>query len=145
MPKAVRNVYIRMLLFYIAGVVVITGSLLVLSNEPSLNLESSNESASPFVIAIEKAGTKGLTSTLRGSLATGIRLRTCSQVINAALLTSAWSAATSDIYLPSRGVYGFALSGNAFKIFTPTSRSGLPYRLRRASICSRGLFQPLGS
>ncbi|KAF8837562.1 hypothetical protein BDN67DRAFT_972766 [Paxillus ammoniavirescens] len=108
MPKAVRNVYIRILLFYIAGVFVI--GLLVPSNELLLNLNSNNASASPFVIVIEKAGIKGLAS-----------------VINAALLTSAWSAATSDIYLSSRGMYGLALSGNAPKIFTLTSRSGLPY------------------
>ncbi|KIJ64041.1 hypothetical protein HYDPIDRAFT_28933 [Hydnomerulius pinastri MD-312] len=120
MPKAVRNVYIRILLFYIGGVFVI--GLLVPSNEPLLNLDSSNASASPFVIAIEKAGIKGLAS-----------------VINAALLTSAWSAASSDIYLSSRGLYGLALAGNAPKIFTLTSRSGLPYASVALS-CAIGLL-----
>ncbi|KAF9232361.1 amino acid permease [Melanogaster broomeanus] len=108
MPKTVRNVCIRILLFYMGGVFVI--GLLVPSDEPLLNLNSSNASASPFVIAIEKAGIKGLAS-----------------VINATLLTSAWSASSSDIYLSSRGMYGLALAGNAPKIFTLTSRSGLPY------------------
>lgn len=48
-------------------------------------------------------------------------------MINAALLTSAWSAASSDLYIASRGLYGLAASGNAPKIFLRTSRSGLPY------------------
>ncbi|KAH7920398.1 hypothetical protein BV22DRAFT_1133109 [Leucogyrophana mollusca] len=108
LPKAVRRVYIRILLFYIGGVFVI--GLLVPSNNALLNLNAGNASASPFVIAINQAGIKGLPS-----------------VINAALLTSAWSAASSDLYIASRGLYGLAVSGNAPKIFMRTSRTGLPY------------------
>lgn len=108
LPKAIRRVYIRLLLFYIGGVFVI--GLLVPSNNPLLNVNSNNASASPFVIAINQAGIKGLPS-----------------VINAALLTSAWSAASSDLYIASRGLYGLAVSGNAPQIFLRTSRSGLPY------------------
>lgn len=108
LPKAIRRVYIRLLLFYIGGVFVI--GLLVPSNDPLLNINSDNASASPFVIAINQAGIKGLPS-----------------VINAALLTSAWSAASSDLYIASRGLYGLAASGNAPKVFLRTSRFGLPY------------------
>ncbi|EGN94272.1 hypothetical protein SERLA73DRAFT_96338 [Serpula lacrymans var. lacrymans S7.3] len=108
LPKAVRRVYIRILLFYIGGVFII--GLLVPSNEPLLNLAAENASASPFVIAIDQAGIRGLSS-----------------VINAALLTSAWSAASGDLYISSRGLYGLAASGNASKIFLRTSRTGLPY------------------
>jgi len=53
-------VYIRILLFYIGGTFVI--GLLVPSNNPLLNLNSENASASPFVIAITQAGIKGLPS-----------------------------------------------------------------------------------
>ncbi|KAG1896364.1 amino acid permease/ SLC12A domain-containing protein [Suillus fuscotomentosus] len=108
LPKAIRRVYIRILLFYIGGVFVI--GLLVPSNNPLLNVNSDNASASPFVIAINQAGIKGLPS-----------------VINAALLTSAWSAASSNLYISSRGLHGLAASGNAPKVFLRTSRSGLPY------------------
>lgn len=79
LPRAIKNVYIRILLFYILGVF-ITG-LLVPSNDPRLNLGSGTAASAPFVIAIQDAGIKVLPS-----------------IINAALLTSAWSAASSDLY-----------------------------------------------
>ncbi|KAF8334137.1 amino acid permease [Cantharellus anzutake] len=106
-PKAIKRVYIRILLFYIGGTATI--GLLVPSNDKSLGL-TSDAASSPFVIAIKRAGIGGLPST-----------------INAALLTSALSAASSDLYTSSRALYGLAIAGNAPKIFTRTSKSGLPY------------------
>ncbi|CAE6465160.1 unnamed protein product [Rhizoctonia solani] len=108
LPKAIRRVYIRILLFYIGGTLII--GLLVPSNHPNLNLNTGDAAASPFVIAIQTAGIKGLPS-----------------VINAALLTSAWSAASSDLYTSSRALYGLSLAGNAPKVFSKVSKSGLPY------------------
>ncbi|KIP01623.1 hypothetical protein PHLGIDRAFT_505750 [Phlebiopsis gigantea 11061_1 CR5-6] len=107
-PKAIRRVYVRILLFYIGGVTVI--GLLVPYNHPDLNLKTSTAAKSPFVIAIKAAGIKGLPS-----------------VINAALLTSAWSAASSDLYNSSRALYGLAINGNAPKVFARINRWGLPY------------------
>lgn len=93
LPKAIRGVYIRILLygtshfplycadhlcrFYICGVTVI--GLLVPSNSPGLNLTEKTAAASPFVIAIKKAGIKGLPS-----------------LINACLLTSGASMSQSN-------------------------------------------------
>ncbi|KAI5120929.1 hypothetical protein M0805_002909 [Coniferiporia weirii] len=105
--KAIRRVYIRVLLFYLGGTFVI--GTLVASNNPDLNLSSSTAAKSPFVIAIKAAGIKGLP-----------------HVINAALLTSAWSAGSSDLYTSSRAIYGLALAGNAPKIFAYTTKKGLP-------------------
>ncbi|KAG1715631.1 hypothetical protein ID866_1513 [Astraeus odoratus] len=48
-------------------------------------------------------------------------------IINACLLSSAWSAASSDLYTSSRALYGLAAAGNAPKCFLKTSKSGLPY------------------
>ncbi|KAI6153426.1 amino acid permease [Pisolithus tinctorius] len=107
LPKAIRRVYIRILLFYIGGTFVI--GLLVPSNNSSLVLNSGT-AASPFVIAMQNAGIKVLPS-----------------IINACLLSSAWSAASSDLYTSSRALYGLAVSGNAPRIFLKTSKSGLPY------------------
>jgi len=106
-PKAIRRVYIRILLFYIGGVTII--GLLVPSNDPGLALGSGTAAASPFVIAIKRSGIKALP-----------------QIINACLLTSAWSAASSDLYTSSRALYGLAISGNAPAIFKKTLRNGLP-------------------
>jgi len=48
-------------------------------------------------------------------------------VINAALLTSAWSASSSDLFTSSRALYGLSLAGNAPRVFSKVSKSGLPY------------------
>jgi len=48
-------------------------------------------------------------------------------VINAALLTSAWSAASSDMYTASRTLYGLALQGNAPRILARTTSWGVPW------------------
>ncbi|KAF9068023.1 amino acid permease/ SLC12A domain-containing protein [Rhodocollybia butyracea] len=108
LPKAIKRVYFRILLFYVGGTAVI--GLLVPSNNPGLHLSSKTAAGSPFVIAIQKAGIKGLPS-----------------LINACLLTAAWSAASSDLYTSSRSLHGLALSGNAPRIFLRTTRRGLPY------------------
>ncbi|KAF9056359.1 amino acid permease/ SLC12A domain-containing protein [Panaeolus papilionaceus] len=123
LPKAIRRVYIRILLFYIGGTVVI--GLLVPSNSDRLSLVDGQgtAAASPFVIAIERAGIKVLPS-----------------IINACLLTSAWSAASSDLYTSSRGLYGLAVAGNAPKIFLKTSKNGLPY----VAVMFSSLFAFLG-
>lgn len=107
-PRAIKRVYIRILLFYIGGVTII--GLLVPYTSPGLNLADGTAASSPFVIAIRRSGIKALPS-----------------IINACLLTSAWSAASSDLYTSSRALYGLAVAGNAPKIFTRTSKNGLPY------------------
>ena len=58
--QAIKRVYIRILIFYIGGTLII--GLLVPSNSSDLNLASGNAAASPFVIAIKNAGIKGLPS-----------------------------------------------------------------------------------
>lgn len=59
-PKAIKRVFFRILVFYLGGVFII--GLLVPSNNPLLNLDSSNAAASPFVIAFSEAGIKVLPS-----------------------------------------------------------------------------------
>lgn len=89
LPKAIKRIYIRILLFYIGGVFIV--GLLVPSNDPRVQLGGSDASASPFVIAIERAGIKALPS-----------------IINAVLISAAWSAGSSDLYTSSRALCTFA-------------------------------------
>ena len=96
------------MIFYLLGTFCI--GLLVPSNDPRLKLGSGTAASSPFVIAMNNAGIKALPS-----------------IINACLLTSAWSAASSDLYTSSRALYGLAANGSAPKIFLKTNRFGLPY------------------
>jgi len=107
-PRAIKRVYIRILLFYILGTFVI--GLLVPSNDGSLTLGFKTAAGSPFVIAIQRSGIQALPS-----------------IVNACLLSSAWSAASSDLYTSSRALYGLALAGNAPSIFARTTKRGLPY------------------
>lgn len=108
LPTAIRGVAVRICMFYILGTFVI--GLLVPSNDSRLHLDSHDAASSPFVIAIENSGIKVLPS-----------------IINAALLSSAWSAASSDMYSSSRALYGLALAGNAPKTFAITNSWGLPW------------------
>ncbi|KAH9858980.1 amino acid permease [Lenzites betulinus] len=123
-PKAIKRVYVRLLLFYIGSVIIV--GLLVPSDDPRLNLGGGTAAASPFVIAMSNAGIKALPS-----------------IINAAILTSAWSAANTDLYGSSRALYGLALNGNAPKVFLKTTRHGLPW-VAVASCASVGLLAYMG-
>ncbi|KAN0082947.1 amino acid-polyamine-Organocation superfamily protein [Tylopilus felleus] len=107
-PKAIKTVYFRVLVFYIGGVIVI--GLLVPWDKQSLDQSSGYASASPFVVAFQEAG-----------------IRVLPAILNAAVLTAAWSASSSDLYLASRSLYGLAVSGSAPRIFSRTTRSGLPH------------------
>ncbi|TFK30623.1 amino acid permease [Coprinopsis marcescibilis] len=120
LPRAIRRVYIRILLFYVCGTAII--GLIIPSNDPGLNLQDGTAASSPFVLAIQNAGIKGLPS-----------------VINACFLSSAWSAASSNLYTSSRALYGLSKAGNAPRIFLRTSRNGLPY----VSVIFNSLFSVL--
>ncbi|PWY84784.1 hypothetical protein BO70DRAFT_361183 [Aspergillus heteromorphus CBS 117.55] len=106
-PRAIKSVWIRLALFYICSAFLI--GILVSPSDPSLDL-SSTAAKSPFVIAIKNAGISVLPS-----------------IINAALLTSAWSAGCADLFVSSRALYGLAARGQAPKIFLKTRKDGLPW------------------
>ncbi|EGG06395.1 uncharacterized protein MELLADRAFT_36184 [Melampsora larici-populina 98AG31] len=108
LPSAIRKVAIRILMFYVMGTFVI--GLIVSSDDPRLNLNSHNAASSPFVIAIHDSGIKALPS-----------------IINAALLTAACSAASSDMYTTSRALHGLALAENAPAILRRTNSQGVPW------------------
>jgi amino acid transporter len=54
LPKAIKNVYIRIITFYIGGTIVM--GLTVPSNDPGLVATDGTAAHSPFVIAIRNAG-----------------------------------------------------------------------------------------
>lgn len=106
-PKAARRFVVRLGIFYGLGSLVI--GIIVPSNDPNL-LGVHNASASPFVIGIQNAGIEGL-----------------NHCINAAILTSAWSAGNAFCYSGSRVLYSLALSNQAPAIFKSTTRFGVPW------------------
>ena len=83
----------------------------------------SNASASPFVIGIQRAGIPVL-----------------NHIINAAILTSAWSAGNAFLYSGSRVLYSMALNKQAPKFFSSTTKKGVPW----AAVMATWLFGCLG-
>ncbi|KAH7881936.1 general APC amino acid permease [Phlebopus sp. FC_14] len=105
--KAVRRVFYRICIFYILGVF-ITG-LLVPYDDPNLLKSTGTAAQSPYVIAMTRAGIQILPS-----------------IINAGVMTSAFSAANSFLFCSSRILYGLALRGQAPRFFTYCTKDGLP-------------------
>ncbi|CAG9984980.1 unnamed protein product [Clonostachys byssicola] len=114
-PKAARRYIYRLIFFYVIGALVI--GVLVPYNDPRL-LGTSNASASPFVLAIKNASIPVL-----------------DHVLNAVILTSAWSSGNSMLYAGSRLLYGMACNGDAPAIFKRCNRLGIPYMAVLASFC----------
>jgi len=106
-PKAIRRVFYRILLFYIGGVIVI--GWLVAYNDPRLLGGTGTAASSPFVIAISNAQIKALPS-----------------IVNAVILISAFSAGNSDLYAASRTLYGLACVGQAPRFLRYCTKGGLP-------------------
>jgi amino acid transporter len=125
--KAVKRIFIRILLFYILGILIV--GMLVPSDNPHLLHSTGTAASSPFVLAFNLAGIKVLPS-----------------IINAGVLTSAFSAGNSGLYGTSRMLYGLALRGQAPKIFSKTTKKGLPiYSLMVVTLFSTLCYMALGS
>ncbi|KAI0475624.1 proline-specific permease [Xylariaceae sp. FL0804] len=107
-PKAARRFVWRLAVFYGLGSLII--GVIVPNDDKHLLSGDSNASASPFVIGIQRAGIAGL-----------------NHVINAAILTSAWSAGNAFCYSGSRVLYSMALQGQAPRWFAMTNRRGVPW------------------
>ncbi|KAI8951159.1 AAT family amino acid transporter [Xylaria longipes] len=110
-PKAVRRVFWRVAIFYVLAIFLVT---LCVSSDDKRLLDairngSPGAAASPFVIAIENGGIAILPS-----------------IINAVILSSAWSAGNSFFYASTRILYSAALDGKAPRFFT-FERWGVPY------------------
>lgn len=120
LPTASRRFFLRLVVFYVVGTLAI--GVTCSSKAKGLTTGAGNANASPWVIAIQNAGIHALPS-----------------IINAGILTSAWSAGNSYLYMSSRSLYSLAVAGNAPKIFTRCNRWGLPYY----SVLASSLFAPL--
>lgn len=109
LPTAVKQVFWRITLFYIASLTLV--GLLVPYNEPRLlNATSgSDATASPFVIAIENAGIRGLPS-----------------VMNAVIMIAVLSVGNSSVFGSSRTLAALAEQGQAPRILAYIDRKGRP-------------------
>lgn len=100
-PKAINNVPIRILLFYIGGLFVIMSVIPWFKVDPD---------SSPFV-----------------KLFTLIGVPFAAGIVNFVVLTAAASATNSGIYSNSRILFGLAKQGLGPKALTKTNSNGVPY------------------
>ena len=84
--------------------------MLVPYNDPRLLQSTGNAAMSPYVIAMQTAGIKGLP-----------------HVVNAGVFTSAFSTGNAFLYTSSRVLYGLALRGQAPRVFIKCTKNGLPW------------------
>lgn len=107
-PKAVRQVFWRILLFYIFSILVI--SLIIPYTDPRLlKNDVTDVAVSPFTLVFEHAG-----------------LLSAAALMNAVILTSVLSAGNSGLYAATRMLYVLAHQGSAPKRFRKLSASGVP-------------------
>lgn len=112
LPKATSRFIYRMIFFYIFGSLTI-GIMVAYNDETLLTAIATGEqgaAASPFVIGIKNFGIKIL-----------------DHIINAAILTSAFSSGNSEFFSATRMLHSMALKGQVPRIFGRTNRWGVPY------------------
>lgn len=104
-PKAVRSVFWRILLFYIFAIGAI-GLLIPYTDE---RLLSNDIAVSPFTIVFDNLG-----------------IAFAASVMNAIILTAMLSAGNSGLYAASRMLYQLAVEGKAPKFLTKINTRGIP-------------------
>ena len=107
-PKAIKTVFWRIMLFYIGAIFVI-GTLIVYSDPNLLKSDASDIAYSPFTLVFERAG-----------------IAFAASAMNAVILTAILSAGNSGLYISSRMLYGMALEGKAPKVFAKVTGNGVP-------------------
>lgn len=106
--RAAKRVLIRVVTLYCLAVLIL--GMLVPFNDPDIATGTGTANSSPFVIAIKRAGIKGLDS-----------------VINGVVLTSAFSAGNLGLIHTSRTLFALAVKKQAPKIFLKTTKRGVPW------------------
>ncbi|MGG4266097.1 amino acid permease [Peribacillus simplex] len=107
-PNAIRQVFWRILLFYI-GAILILGLLIPYTSPSLLNGDVENISVSPFTLVFERAG-----------------LAFAASVMNAVVLTSLLSAGNSGLYASTRMLWSMAKDKQAPKFLAKVNRRGIP-------------------
>ncbi|MGM0923815.1 MAG: amino acid permease [Bacillota bacterium] len=107
-PNAIRQVFWRILLFYI-GAILILGLLIPYTSPSLLSGDLENISVSPFTLVFERAG-----------------LAFAASVMNAVVLTSLLSAGNSGLYASTRMLWSMAKDNQAPKFLAKVNRRGIP-------------------
>ncbi len=106
-PKAIKNVFWRILLFYIVAIAII--NFIIPYTDPNLINQNNEVSLSPFTIVFKQAG-----------------FRFAATAINLVVLTAILSAANASMYTATRTLWYMSKQGIAPKLFGVVSRKGVP-------------------
>lgn len=107
-PKAVRQVFWRILLFYIFAILIV-GMLIPYTDPNLLKSDVTDIAVSPFTLVFQRAG-----------------LAFAAAAMNAVILTSVLSAGNSGMYAATRMLYNLAKEGHAPRIFGQVTKNGVP-------------------
>ncbi|OAA50292.1 Amino acid/polyamine transporter I [Metarhizium rileyi] len=111
MPRAYNAVFYRLTAFFVLGSLCV--GILVPYNDKELTAAFKNSApgaaGSPYVVAMNRLG-----------------IRILPHIVNAMVLTAAFSAGNSYVYCASRSLYGLALEGKAPRFLTRCTRKGVP-------------------
>ncbi|KAG0180610.1 hypothetical protein DFQ28_004944 [Apophysomyces sp. BC1034] len=107
-PRAIRNVFWRIIFFYIVTIFLI--GLCIPNNSAELGLNTDDPTVASFTLVFKLAG-----------------ITAGAHVINAVILTSVLSAANSSLYTCSRTLMALARDGNAPQFLSKTNKYGAPY------------------
>ena len=109
-PKAIKQVFWRILLFYILAMAVI--SFIIPYTDPRLiHASTSNLAMSPFTIVFKEFG-----------------LPFAASIMNAIILVAVLSACNASLYSSTRTFWYMAKKGHAPQFFTKISSQGIPLR-----------------
>jgi lysine-specific permease len=109
-PKAIRTVFWRILLFYI-GAIFVAGTLIPYTNPNLLNADESHIAYSPFTIVLQQLPRIGYYA---------------ANLMNAVILSSVLSCGNSSMYVASRMLHAMSHSKKAPRVFGTLNRRGVP-------------------
>lgn len=116
-PKAVKSVFWRILLFYILSMLVI--SFVIPYTDTSLiHSDTKDVALSPFTLVFQKAG-----------------LPFAASIINAIILTAVLSACSASLYTATRLLWYISKQGQAHACFSKVTRKGVPINALLATAC----------
>lgn len=108
-PKAINEVFWRIILFYILTIFVIA-AIIPYTSHSLLGSSATDIAISPFTLVFQRAG-----------------LAAAASIMNAVILTSVISSANSGMYASTRMLYSLSNSGYAPKKLGETAANGIPY------------------
>ncbi|KAM7198143.1 amino acid permease [Rhypophila sp. PSN 637] len=111
LPRAFNAVFYRLTAFFVLGSLAV--GILVPYNDPEMTKAfgsgAPGAAASPYVVAMNR-----------------LRIGVLPNIVNAMVLTAAFSAGNSYVYCASRSLYGLALEGKAPKALLRCTSRGVP-------------------